>query len=410
MGRLLRDRISRTYLFQSVLSTFGDRFLFLAAGIWVRVLTGSNSEAGLTFFFFALPQMVVSPLAGLVADRVRRKPLLIACDIAGALVVLLLVLVHGREQVWLIWLVMFAYGTIATFISAAKSALMVTIVPSELLGDANGFLNTMEEGLRLVTPLVGAGLFTLAGGAVVAELDAGTFAVAVVTLLWLQVKEPVLVPTQQHWLADAAAGYRHVWSTLPLRRIMIALVLVMGVVGFLETAFFGVVTAGLHRPAAFVGVLISIQGAGAVAGGLSAAPLMRRILETRLTAIGIMLLALGAGICIVPAFSAGALPMAVVVCGSILAGCSLPWLIVGSATLIQRRTPLQLQGRVDAAYGLLLGGFQTISIAIGALLVATIGYVPCLLAVGAVCAAASGYLFTRPELSPIVEADPEPAS
>jgi MFS family permease len=395
--QLLRDRTARWFLLQSVLSTFGDRFMLLAAGIWVRVLTGSNAEAGLTFFFVILPQIVVSPLAGLVADRVSRRSLLIAGQAAGAGSILLLVLVHGPGQVWLIWLVMIAYGTISTFISAAKSALLVTIVPSEQLGEANGFLNTTAEGLRLVTPLVGAGLFTLAGGPVVAELDAATYLLAMGVLLWLRVDEPAAPARAQPWLAETSAGFHHIWTTLPLRRILLASIAFLAVLGFLETAFFGVVTDGLHRPASFCGVMISIQGVGAIAGGLTAAPLMRLVQETRLTAMGMVVVAAGSVICVVPNYLQGSLPMLVVVVAALLVGSGLPWLLVGADTLIQRRTPLALQGRVDAAFGLLFGGFQAASIGVGALLIGAFGYVPSLLAVGAVGLGAAGYLISRPE-------------
>lgn len=403
LRRLLRDRTARWFLLQSVLSTFGDRFMLLAAGIWVRVLTGSNAEAGLTFFFVVLPGIVVSPLAGLVADRVPRRPLLIVCQAAGAGSILLLVLVHGPGQVWLIWLVMVAYGAIGTFISAAKSALLVTIVPKEQLGEANGFLNTTAEGLRLVTPLVGAGLFTLAGGPVVAELDAATYLIAMGVLMWLRVEEPKAPATAQGWFAETSAGFRHIWITLALRRIMLALIAFVAVVGFLETAFFGVVTDGLHRPAAFVGVMISIQGVGAIAGGLTSAPLMRRITETRLTALGMVAVALGSVICVVPNYLQGNLPMAVVVLAALLVGGGLPWLLVGATTLIQRRTPLALQGRVDAAFGLLFGGFQAASIGLGALLIGAFGYVPSLVAVGAVGLVAAGYLISRPGVPPVLQ-------
>ena len=404
MRQLLRDGTARWFLLQSVLSTFGDRFMLLAAGIWVRVLTGSNAEAGLTFFFAVVPEIVVSPLAGLVADRVPRRPLLIACQAAGAGSVLLLVLVRGPGQVWLIWLVMIAYGAIATFTSAAKSALLVTIVPSEQLGEANGFLNTTAEGLRLVTPLVGAGLFTLAGGPVVAELDAATCLIAMGVLLWLRVEEPAAPARAQHWLAETSAGFRHIWTTVPLRRILLALVAFVAVVGFLETALFGVVTDGLQRPASFVGVLISIQGVGAIAGGLTSAPLMRRVLETRLTALGMVTAAVGSVVCVVPNYVRGDLSMAVVVMAALLMGVGLPWLFVGANTLIQRRTPLALQGRVDAAFGLLFGGFQAASIGVGALLIGAFGYVPSLLAVGAVGLLAAGYLMSRPEIPALLGA------
>lgn len=402
--RLLQESPTRLFLLQSVLSTFGDRFLLLAAGIWVRVLTGSNAEAGLTFFFLLLPSIVVSPLAGLLADRVRRKPLLIACQAAVAATVLLLVLVHGRQQVWLIWLVMVAYGSIGTVISAAKSALLVTIVDGELLGEANGFLNTMAEGLRLLTPLIGAGLFAVAGGPVVAELDAATYLIAMGALVWLRVSEPAPTRSGQRWLAEVTGGFRHLWSVPALRQILLALVPVVAVIGFLETAFFAVVTDGLHRPATFVGVLISVQGIGAVAGGLSAAPIMRRLSETRLTALGILTIAIGSAICVVPAYVQGVAPMVVVVVAAVVVGAGLPWMIVGADTLLQRRTPLSLQGRVNAAFGLLFGGFQTASIGLGALLIGAFGYVPSLLAMGVVGVSVAGYLLSRPKLEFVIEA------
>jgi hypothetical protein len=51
-----------------------------------------------------------------------------------------------------------------------------------LLAEANGAQRTLNEGLRLVTPLIGAGLFVLVGGAVMALIDAGTFLVAAASL------------------------------------------------------------------------------------------------------------------------------------------------------------------------------------------------------------------------------------
>jgi len=179
---------------------------------------------------------------------------------------------------------------------------------------------------------------------------------------------------------------------------------VVAVIGFLETAFFAVVTDGLHRPATFVGVLISVQGIGAVAGGLSAAPIMRRLSETRLTALGILTIAIGSAICVVPAYVQGVAPMVVVVVAAVVVGAGLPWMIVGADTLLQRRTPLSLQVRVNSAFGLLFGGFQTASIGLGALLIGAFGYVPSLLAMGVVGVSVAGYLLSRPKLEFVIEA------
>ena len=158
--------------------------------------------------------------------------------------------------------------------------------------------------------------------------------------------------------------------------------------GFSETTIFSVVGRGLHRAPAFVGLLLSIQGFGAIVGGLTAAPLVRRLGECSVIAVGLIVLGAGA-LLEVPAL----LPS--VIAGVIVFGLSLPWVIVGLTTLMQRATPPELQGRVYAAAEALITTPQTISIAIGAALIGAVGYRALLVAMAAANAIAAGYLLTR---------------
>jgi MFS family permease len=74
MRRLLAHRSARLYLSGQVMSLFGDSALWLAMGIWIKVLTGSSAAAGLSFFALALGSLC-GPLGGMLADKVRRRPL-----------------------------------------------------------------------------------------------------------------------------------------------------------------------------------------------------------------------------------------------------------------------------------------------------------------------------------------------
>jgi MFS family permease len=94
----------------------------------------------------------------MLADRVRRRPLLVATNLATAALVLLLLLVRDRHQGLADLLVMFGYGVSGSLLGPAQTALVQAIVPADLLGDANGVLQTAQQGMRLVTPLAGAGL------------------------------------------------------------------------------------------------------------------------------------------------------------------------------------------------------------------------------------------------------------
>jgi MFS family permease len=389
MRRLLAHRNARLYLAGQIVSLFGDSALWLAMGIWIKVLTGSSAAAGLSFFALALGSLC-GPAGGMLADRVRRRPLLITVNLATAGLVLLLLLVRDRHEVWLIYAVLFGYGVSGSVLDPAQTALVQAVVPADLLGEANSVLQTAQQGMRLLTPLVGAGLFAVFGPVPVVIGDAATFGVAVAVLLAVRLSEDKPAPSGQRWLAEFTAGARHIARTAALRQLTIAAAVVVTGYGLSETVLFAVVSHGLHRPATFLGVLISAQGTGAIVAGLVAAPLMRRLTEGLLTALGMTCAAAGY-LLLIPA----SLPA--VLAGCALLGASLPWVIVGIMTLFQRRTPPELMGRADAAFTTAYAVPRTIAIAGGAGLVAVLDYRILLLIIAGLMALATGYLGTRRE-------------
>ncbi len=389
MRGLLAHRDARIYLAGQVFSLFGDSSLWLAMGIWVKTLTGSNAQAGLVVFFFTAPSLL-APALGLLADRVRRRPLLLAANTLTAGVVLALLAVRGPGQVWLIDAVMSGYGISYIILGPAQSGLLTVMVPAGLLPDANSALRTAQALLRLIGPLAGAGLFVAAGAHVTAVIDAATFAFPVVSLLLLRVREPAPQPAAGRWAAQLTAGARHIWRTVQLRHVIAAGACTTTVAGFAETITYAIASNGLHRPAAFVGVLAALQGAGAVTGGLAAAALVRRLGEGRLIGIAMLTAAAGAALQIPPLLPS-------VLAGDIIFGTAIPWLVVGLITLSQRLTPPDLQGRVYAAAETLITTPQTISIALGAALITLTGYQTLLTAMAATIALAAAYLLTRPE-------------
>jgi MFS family permease len=392
MRRLLAVREARLYLAGQTLSVLGDSALWLAMAIWVKTLTGSSSAAGLVFFAFSLPQLL-APLSGMLVDRVRRRPLLIAVNLATGAAVLPLVLVRGPGDIWLIYAVMAVYGLAYTLIGAGQDALLQAMLPGELLADMNGALQAVRQGLRLVSPLVGAGLFVLLGGAFVALLDAATFVAAAAALVLMRVPErrsPRSSEPESGW-QEISAGVRHVGRTTLLRQLTIGGVAAVLVFGFSESVIFAVIDRGLHQPPAFLGVMGTAQGATGLAGGLLAARAVRRAGEGRVFGLALALLAVAPLLLLAPL-------VPVVAVGFALFGFGLPLVIVALVTLAQRVTPSALQGRVSSAIGLLIGVPQTLSIALGAGLLAVVDYRLILLAMTAVMAASAAYVLTRPEV------------
>lgn len=260
-------------------------------------------------------------------------------------------------------------------------------MPDELLGDANSFLRTAQEGFRLFGPLAGAALFAVFGGATVAIVDAVTFAGAAVSLAMLHVRHEPRLPRTRRWRAEVTAGFGHIVRVPALRHVVGACSVACLVIGVIESVIFAVV-AGLHHPPTFIAVLTVGQGAGAIVTGVLAARVMRRTSEVALAGMGLALFAVGAVLLALPS-------LAMVLLGAAVLGSSLPWLVIGPTTLIQRVTPGPLVGRVSATADMLMGTPQTLAIALGAVLVTLVDYRLLLFGIAAVVGGCALYLFAR---------------
>ncbi|MFD0536872.1 MFS transporter [Actinomadura luteofluorescens] len=409
MKVLLTNRGFRFLIIGQTLSTLGDRALIIAFGIWVKELTGSNAAAGGAFFFVALP-FLFAPFAGVLIDRFPRRQIFIVTNLAMAGVMPLSLLVRGEGQVWLLYAIILCYGVAGVIITATQVALVTAIVDEDALPDANGLLQTSADGVKLLAPLFGAALFTVAGGHVVALLDAATF-LAAAACVWL-----IQAPGDQRHVTGALklreevlSGLRHIYRSPSLRTLVGALGLAMLVTGFSQTLIFSIVDDGLHRAPAFVGVLSSVQGAGAVCAGLAAGAAIRRVGDLRTVMLGIALVTMASLVYLAPAIP----PVAV---GAFLFGFGMCWTTVGLVMAVQRRTPDALRGRALTAAMGVISTPQTASIALGAALSLVVDYrilLTLMAAVTAVCAIWLQRVKTEPQPQQPPQKDldpPEPES
>jgi MFS family permease len=400
---LLGIRDVRIFLAGWTVSQFGDWAMIIVLAVWAKALTDSNASAGLVFFALAAPS-IFAPLAGVVVDRVRRRPLLIAVYSIEAVVVLGLLFVHDRNDVWILYVMAVLTGTFGTLAASARSALMTVTIPHELLGEGNAIFQSVREGLRLIAPLAGAGIYAAAGGGVVAVVDSASFVFVVAALLLMRTPEPRFERVEHNFLAEALAGAKHIVRTIPLRQIVFTTGAALFVVGFSETIIFAVIDQGLHRPPSFLGVLSSLQGIGAIAGGLTAARGLRRLGDVRVAGLGMAGFALGE-----LSFVSSTLPLVAV--GVVVAGFGVSWFIVGLMTAIQVRTPLRLQGRVSAAADVFISTPQTISIAVGAVLIAVVDYRLLVVVEAVAVTFCAAYLLTRRAVVPAeTESPPAPSA
>lgn len=360
LPRVLRDRNAALYLTGVVVSGFGTSALWLVSGVWVKDLTGSDGLAALCLLAMWAPTLA-GPLLGALADRTRRKPLLIGANLLLAVLLLTLFTVDSPDRLWLLFAVLFVYGAAGVVHDAAESALVTAAVPRPLLGDFNGLRMTATEGMKLLAPPAGAAVYAGYGGASVALLDAVTFVVASGLYACLRVRESSPEPPRAGRRERAAEGARFLWSHPRLRPLVLAGGATMLCAGLNGALIYAVIDGLGHAPA-YASVLYAVQGAGSVAIGLLSGPALRRLGERRFAAYGIALAALAAGLRTVP-FDAVALACSAAI------GAGLPCVLIAALTAVQRETPDGLLGRTAATANTLVFTPNVIGLAAGAALV-----------------------------------------
>jgi cyanate permease len=207
----------------------------------------------------------------------------------------------------------------------------------------------------------------------------------------LKVREPKPEPQTERFRTEVSRGIRHIAETPALRQIVLGVGLALLVVGFEETLIFTVIDQALHRAPSFLGVLSSLQGAGAIAGGITAPRLLRRLGDTKLVGLGLIAFAIGDGLFLVPSLGA-------IMLGFALAGAGIAWLVVAFGTALQLRTPLAIQARVSSAASVSISVPQTLSIAAGAGLSTLVDYRVLIAVIVVVTASCGLWLSSRREI------------
>lgn len=392
----------------SVLSGFGGTALSLAAGIWIFDLTGDPGLAALAALGVYLPSLA-APWLGAVVDRFPRRILLITVEAVVGILLLALLPVDSAGQVWLIHLVMLMRGFGYVLLDAGETALLPAVLPVRLLGDVNGWRSSGQEGMKLLAPLAGAGLYAWAGPrpvvllcAVLPLINAVLYALLRLTAAPTAATAPsaaaasaastaataVAAPAVDGSAADGGGGEGRAgfgWGSVrdglvvlgrePLRTPVLLATVAIAVAGLTNAAVLSRLVDGLHLPATYLGVLSSAQGAGSIVAGLLVGRLLARTSAARVAAVGAGLFALACVARMVPWWPS-------MIAGSVLTGVGLVWALIAAVTAIQTGTPGHLLGRVAATGNTAMFGPQAVTIPLGAAMIGIGDQVT--LAVGAV--------------------------
>lgn len=327
-----------------LVSIIGSGLTSFALGVWVYQTTGSATQFALITLFLVLPGVLLSPLAGALADRWNRKWLMILGDCGAALGTLgIAVLVaFGGLEIWHIYLATALTSICGAFQWPAFAASIPLLVPRNLLGRANGMVQIAEAAGLVISPLLAGVLVVTIGLRGVILIDFATFLVAVVAMLPMRIPKPSTDVERQ--TVSLGGDIAHAWSYIRVRSGLLALFALFASFNFI-VGLAGILIQPLilsFASPAVLGTLVSIGGSGLLIGGL----IMGLWGGPRHRIMGILVSMLIGGVLLC---LHGLAPSAWLI-GFVAPMFLFTWpLINGSSfTILQTKIPAEVQGRVFA--------------------------------------------------------------
>jgi MFS family permease len=255
-----------------LVSLVGSGLTSFALGLWVYKQTGSVTQFALIGLFTALPNIVLSPLAGALVDRWDRRWAMILSDTGAGLCTLMMAFffLTNRIEVWQIYLAAGASAAFGTFQWPAYSAAMTLLVPKKHLGRANGIVQFGQAAAEILAPALAGVLVLTTRVQGILLIDFVTFFFAVTTLLLVRFPGPETTTAAQARKDSLWREASYGWRFITARRGLLGLLVFFAVVRFLW-GMVGALIAPMilgFTSADVLGIIISIAGGGMLAGSL----------------------------------------------------------------------------------------------------------------------------------------------
>ena len=368
--RALRHRNFQLFFSGQLISLVGTWMQSVAQSWLVYRLTGSALLLGSVGFASQIPVFLFAPLGGITADRVNRRHIVIATQVAAmvlALILAVMTLSHAIDhRIWLIFVLAALLGVVNAFDIPGRQSFLVDMVGKEDLMNAIALNSSMFNGARVVGPAIAGILVAKIGEGWCFFANAVSYIAVIIGLLMMRVHSPArasMASPFEHMME----GFRFVNRTAPIR----ALLLLLGVVSLVGMPYVVLMPIFadqiLHGGARGLGILMGATGVGALLGALTLA------FREGVKGLGrwVAWCSAGFGASLIVFSLSHTFWVSVILLLPV--GYTIMLQMASSNTLIQVMVPDALRGRVMAVYSMMFMGMAPIGALLGGALADRLG-------------------------------------
>ncbi len=269
--RALRSRNYAIYLLGMLFSVMGTWIQIIATGWLVYRLTGSAYMLGIITFASQIPSLFITPFAGVFADRLNRKNIIIGTQIAAmclSLVLAILVL-SDSIQVWQIVLLAALSGVVNSVDTPFRHAFIRDIVEdASQMSNAIALNSMLFNTARFIGPVIGGFLIALVGEGWCFMINAMSFIGIIISLWFIKATQNIADKKETSVFSDLIEGVKYSFGFPPIKYLLL-LILSTGFFVLPFQSFLPVFAKDiLNGDSSLYGILIGCYGAGALIGAI----------------------------------------------------------------------------------------------------------------------------------------------
>jgi MFS transporter, DHA3 family, macrolide efflux protein len=368
---VLQNREFRLLWLAQIVSSFGDSLTGLTLLILVNALTGSTAAIATLTILLAIPTVTLGLIAGVYVDRFDRKRIMLVSDAARAALVIGLIFVSSKDNLWLIYVLSFLQATVGTFFGPARTALTQELIPPEQLLEAGSISQTSMVLSSLAGSAFAGVLYGLTQSFWLAfVIDAATFLISFALVLAVRAQHQARASSA----TETTGPFKELLEGLQViqrSRTLIALLVATGVtmlgLGAVNVLFVPLLINVLKVPPVWLGAVEGAQTAGMILGGVFLMGMISKVNTSWLVVVGLAALSvLVAGV----GLAANVIVFAVVMFG---VGLVIVPLSSAAGAMMQKIVSNELMGRVSSSFNVVTGAASLLSMALAGTLGANIG-------------------------------------
>jgi MFS family permease len=400
-GRLWRHPDFLKLWVGETVSVFGSQVTLLAVPtVAILILHAGPFQVGVlsALEFLAFPTLGL--VAGVYADRLRRRPIMIVCDIGrvlalGSIPVAFVLDVLTLEQLYLVALLT---GIFTVFFDVSYQSYLPALVDRPNLIEGNTKLEITRSTAQVAGPAIAGFLIQLIGGARAVAIDALSFLFSALALASIRKPEPEPRPSTASGVTGFIPEMREGIDVVFRSPILWRIAGCTATSNFGSNMVFGAVFLvfayrQLHLSAGIVGIVFAVGSVGGLAGAFFAGWVARKLGIG--PTLGVTSAVGGLAMLATPLALAGA-PALVLVATGFIEGLAVPIYNINQVSLRQAITPDRVQGRMNATMRTIVWGTIPVGAFIGGVLGTSIGLVQTIVLGGIVSVAAALWIFLGP--------------